>query len=110
MGEFDDGFESDQAQKTSAYLPTLNELKPGYHLTEIKKGRIGEISKIQEELDELKDAHSQGVKVMELVELSDLIGAVEAYLEENHRGYTVEDLLEMSKVTRRAFENGHRGT
>ena len=35
---------------------------PGYHITEIKKGELGEISKLQEELDELKDAHAQQCK------------------------------------------------
>lgn len=82
--------------------------KQGYHIDNIKKGVLGEISKIQEELDELKDAQSQGVKIMELVELSDLIGAIELYLEKHHECITLEDLIRMKNITKRAFENGHR--
>lgn len=82
--------------------------KPGYHLTEIPKGDLGCISKIQEELDELKDAMNQGCKVMALVELSDMIGAVQAYLDNHFPGFTVQDLITFSQITKRAFENGHR--
>lgn len=82
--------------------------KPGYHIKKIERGVNGEISKIEEELNELKDAQSQGVKIMELVELSDLIGAVELYLEKHHPNTTLNDLIEMKNVTRRAFENGRR--
>lgn len=82
--------------------------KPGYHLTAITKGVLGEISKIEEEVAELIDARQQGVKVMELVELSDLIGAIEAYLDQRHPGTTLTDLIAMSEVTKRAFRNGRR--
>lgn len=80
----------------------------GYHLKQIARGTLGEISKIQEELDELKDAAEQGCRVMELVELSDLVGAVRAYLERHHPGYHVTDLLHMAKITSRAFIAGER--
>lgn len=80
----------------------------GYHLNKIEKGELGEISKIQEELDELKDAREQGVKLMELIELSDLIGAVELYLKKYHEGTSLDDLIKMKDVTKRAFENGRR--
>lgn len=83
-------------------------LKPGYHITEISKGELGEISKLEEELAELRDAAQQNVRIMELVELSDLMGAVEAYLDRHHPGYTISDLLAMSEVTKRAFRNGRR--
>lgn len=82
--------------------------KPGYHLEEIPKGTLGELSKIQEELYELADAQKQGVKIMELVELSDLVGAIIAYIEKHHAGVDLVDLMRMSAVTRRAFENGKR--
>lgn len=82
--------------------------KKGYHIEDIKKGVLGEISKIQEELDELKDAQSQGVKIMELVELSDLVGAIELYLDKHHEGISLDDLIRMKDITKRAFENGHR--
>ena len=49
---------------------------PGYHLRKIAKGSPGEASKIKEELEEFLDAVDQGVKIMALVELSDLYGAI----------------------------------
>lgn len=81
---------------------------PGYHLSKIAKGEIGQISKIQEELFELEDAAKQGATVMELVELSDLYGAIEHYLEKHHPSTAMSDLEKMSNITRRAFENGRR--
>lgn len=80
----------------------------GYHLTEIPKGQVGEISKIEEELAELKDAIKQGSTVMELVELSDLYGAIELYLRHHHVGKSMKDLAIMSEITQRAFINGLR--
>lgn len=82
--------------------------KPGYHLRKIPRGIYGEISKIREELEELEDASGQGVRVMCLVELSDMIGAIEAYLQNLVPGWTIQDLMDMKNVTRRAFVNGHR--
>lgn len=80
----------------------------GYHLTKIEKGKIGEISKIQEEVEELKDAQLQGCKIMELVELSDLYGAIECYLQKHHPTVTMDDLKNMSEITKRAFRTGYR--
>lgn len=80
---------------------------PGYHLKEIKKGELGQLSKIQEELDEAFDAEEQGVKIMLAVELSDLIGAVELYAQK-HLGFTLDDLIAMKEVTQRAFLSGRR--
>lgn len=81
---------------------------PGYHLKQIKKGSIGEISKIQEEIDELQDAHNQQSKIMELVELSDLVGAIKLYLIKHHPATRLADLEIMADITARAFQNGHR--
>lgn len=83
--------------------------KPGYHLTEIPRGVYGEISKILEEAAELKDAMEQANKVMVLIELADLIGAIDGYLE-NYYGdkMTVDNLITMAFTTKRAFESGHR--
>jgi phosphoribosyl-ATP pyrophosphohydrolase len=78
----------------------------GYHTTEIKKGTLGTLSKIQEELDELKDAEKQESKIMMMVELSDLYGAVEEYCAS--QGITMEDLRIFSDITKRAFKNGRR--
>lgn len=82
--------------------------KPGYHLREIPKGTLGESSKIMEEVLELQDAEAQECKVMALVELSDLIGAIALYLEKHYPSTTIDDLITMSHITRRAFENGKR--
>ena len=80
----------------------------GYHISEIKKGIFGHLSKIQEELDELKDAEMQGVRILMLVELSDLVGAIEQYLKIHLPGYTLHDLQEMAALTRKAFKEGRR--
>ena len=45
---------------------------------------------------------------MALVELSDLIGAINLYLEKHFPNMTMADLEKMSAITRRAFESGHR--
>lgn len=81
---------------------------PGYHLKEIDKGVLGEASKVREEVEEFLDAVDQGVSIMALVELSDLIGAVQAYLEVHHPSVSLQDLIAMSNVTARAFKNGRR--
>lgn len=62
------------------------------HLAPIVKGQLGKVSKIEEELAELKDALEQGNPIMALVELSDLYGAMEAYLKENHPNISMDDL------------------
>jgi hypothetical protein len=80
----------------------------GYHIAKIKKGTIGEVSKIQEELDELKDALQQDADIMALVELSDLYGAIQAFLEHNYPDMTMIDLRIMSDITRSAFKSGDR--
>lgn len=81
---------------------------PGYHLYNIEKGVLGELSKIYEEMDEVKDAESQGAHIMVLLELSDLIGAIQAYLLKHHKSITIMDLICMAGITKRAFDNGKR--
>ena len=80
----------------------------GYHVKDIIKGQLGELSKIQEELDEAKDAMEQGVRLMVLQELSDMLGATQHFLEKHYPGITLIDLADMAKVTDRVFKNGHR--
>jgi len=82
--------------------------KAGYHLREIEKGELGEASKIREETEEFMDAMAQNSSVMGLVELSDLVGAVEAFLKKHHPSVSLDDLKIMSDITKRAFENGRR--
>lgn len=80
----------------------------GYHLTEIQKGKLGDSSKILEELQELMDAESQDCKLMVLLELSDIIGAIELYLQKNYPDISLRDLIIMNKITQRAFLDGSR--
>jgi len=79
----------------------------GYHKKHIEKGVIGEFSKVLEEIEEIKDAVDQGCKIMELVELSDLYGAIELYVENKHQ-ISMNDLKVMSDITKRAFNSGAR--
>lgn len=78
----------------------------GYHLRQIQKGELGKSSKIQEELDELRDAEEQECKILIHVELSDLYGALEKCAQSY--GLEMEDLKQMSNLTRSAFESGDR--
>lgn len=89
-------------------MPARPNSAPGYHLSVIDKGELGELSKIKEEIDEALDAEAQSSKVMVLVELSDAVGAIEAYLARHHPSISLEDLKTMSAITKRAFENGRR--
>lgn len=86
----------------------MSKKKMGYHLTEIKKGELGKSSKILEEILELQDAEQQGCKVMALVELSDMVGAIQAYLVSNYPDICLADLMIMAGITKRAFDNGRR--
>lgn len=80
----------------------------GYHIRKIKKGQIGEISKIKEEIEELEDAIDQNARIMALVELSDLYGSIQLYLEKHFPDIKMKDLEKMSLITQRAFKNGKR--
>ena len=44
---------------------------------------------------------------MELVELSDLLGAIESYTKK-HYNISLDDLIKMKDITQRAFINGRR--
>ena len=75
----------------------------GYHKTEIPRGKYGEFSKIREEFLEAEDALEQDNKIMLMVELSDLVGSIEAY-----HNITLDDLITMKEATKRAFTDGTR--
>lgn len=92
----------------SDLIPDDKVENPGYHLKKIEKGVLGEASKIKEEVEEFLDALDQESKIMALVELSDLVGAINAYCENHAPGISLDDLKSMAKITRRAFENGRR--
>lgn len=78
----------------------------GYHKQKINKGVLGHFSKIKEEFDELEDAYNQKDKILEICELTDLIGAIESYA--NSFGLTIEDLIKFSNKTKSAFKEGDR--
>ena len=78
----------------------------GYHISEIPKGVIGEFSKITEEYEELLDAHNQKDTILELCEITDLIGAIEEYLK--NFNITLEDAIEFSNKTKQAFKENKR--
>lgn len=78
-----------------------------YHLRKIKKGTLGEFSKIKEEFEELEDAIEQKSPLLVLCELADIIGAIEAYALNKHH-ISLDDLIKMKKATKKAFETGHR--
>lgn len=65
-----------------------------WHNRKIKKGTYGEFSKVEEELDEATEALEQGNKLMFLIELSDVIGAVEGIIQKH--GLTLDDLIKFS--------------
>lgn len=84
------------------------DLLPGYHLTPIDKGVLGQPSKVAEECAEFIDACDQNCQVMALVELADLYGAMRAYLAQQHPSLSMSDLERMADINERAFRNGRR--
>lgn len=79
----------------------------GYHTRDIKRGVYGDFSKVVEEWEELLDARLQDGKILELVEIADLYGALEGYLEKRY-GMNMEDVAKMSRMTSSAFIEGKR--
>lgn len=80
----------------------------GYHRRHITKGKYGEISKIVEEVQELQDAEEQGNRIMTLVEVSDLVAAIQGYLSFRFPAFTINDAIKMAEATRSAFMDGSR--
>lgn len=78
----------------------------GYHKRKIKKGELGEFSKIREEFEELTDAVEQDCKGLIICELCDLIGAIEEYSKKFN--LTINDLTQFSDLTKSAFKDGKR--
>lgn len=78
----------------------------GYHKNHITRGLYGDISKVSEEVEEYLDAKMQGIRIMEMLELSDIYGALEAVAV----GYnlTMGDLKAMSDRTKSSFNSGER--
>jgi len=78
----------------------------GYHIRHINKGTLGQVSKLQEELEELIDAEEQGIRIMAMCELADIYGALQAMADKY--GLTMADLKSMADATARAFKDGSR--
>lgn len=89
-------------------VKSSDEAALGYHVRSIPRGEYGEISKIAEEMEELKDAAEQGVTLMVLQEMSDMIGAMRGFLCKHHPTITLDDLIRMADATERAFNSGQR--
>ena len=68
---------------------------------------MGEFTKIQEEFDELTDAHEQTNSILILCECVDLIGAIEEYTKSKYN-INLNDLLKMLDKTKQAFNDGSR--
>ena len=69
-----------------------------YHTKKIAKGKVGEFSKITEEYQELQDAIDQKDKVLQICELTDLVGAIELFSLENFN-LSIYDLVKFSHKT-----------
>jgi hypothetical protein len=82
-------------------------MKNPYHTVEIKKGIIGEASKIFEEVEEFRDAVLQNSPILQLCELADLIGAIEAYTESKFN-ISLDEIILMTKANKQAFVSGFR--
>ena len=102
----------------------------GYHLNKIPKGELGKWSKIEEEWAEFADAGQQGSKIMMLVELADVFGAIRAFYNQYYMngdaiiasakefekvkmaveelGFTIEDVAKFADITERAFKSRER--
>ncbi len=80
-----------------------------YHKKEITRGQVGYFSKIKEEFQELEDAFEQGDKILQICELTDLIGAIELYAE-NKFNLSLQDLINFSEKTKSAFREKKRIT
>lgn len=80
----------------------------GWHLRRIDKGILGNASKILEECEEFLDAEDQKLPILVLWELSDVIGAIEAYLKKFHPSIKIEDLIAHAKKNSEMFRTGVR--
>jgi len=69
-----------------------------FHVHPVREGTYGELSKIQEELDEALDAETRGQELLLMIELADIIGAVAGVAE--RYGYTLESLIQFSELVR----------
>lgn len=94
-------------RKFNLIKENLPDHKPGYHLRKIRfYGEYGSQEKLLEELDEFLEACEQDNRILSLVELSDIFGALKKFAE--NQGTTLEELEKMSEATERGFKSGSR--
>lgn len=103
-------FETKNKKKITIHYSEKNEYDAiniintfSWHNRKIKKGSYGELSKIEEELDEAREALEQGNKLMFLIELSDVIGAVEGVIQKH--GLSLNDLIKFSNKVKESKRN-----
>jgi hypothetical protein len=72
--------------------------KMSFHEREIPRGKYGEVSKILEEVYEALDSDERNHRLMLLIELSDIVGAVEGVLLHKKFGHSVEDLIKFARL------------
>jgi phosphoribosyl-ATP pyrophosphohydrolase len=75
-----------------------------WHKRVIIQGKLGELSKVEEELEEAFDAEERGQTLMLLFELSDIIGA--CGLVAAKYGLSLDDLVKFSKLRSEVAKNG----
>lgn len=82
--------------------------KHSSHVNPIPKGVTGDFSKLIEEFEEAKDAHTQGLPLMELWEWGDFFAAFICYLRKHYPSIQIEDVLAQAKHTDSLFARGLR--
>ena len=73
-----------------------------FHEKEIKKGISGQLSKIQEELDEAFEAEGRKQDLLLILELADIVGAVG--LASEKYGISLDQLVTFAKLRRQVGE------
>lgn len=86
----------------------LHTQEKSYHQKDIPKAKFGTMQKIEEEFLELYDAHYQKNKILELVELADLYGAIKGYVNKNYKNISFKQIINFAKLTEKAFTSGKR--
>lgn len=69
-----------------------------FHKRKIPRGKYGELSKVKEEVEEALDSEEQGLRIMTLIELSDILGAVDGVLKKHFPNFTAEELLIFARL------------
>lgn len=102
--------EIEMLRNTIEYLTKLNinenvdtASKSPYHTIFIPKGKLSHESKITEEYLEFMDSLSQNNIVMALLELSDIIGAIELFA--NKYNITLCDLITMVELRKKVLSS-----